>query len=91
MAIRTRLETMDLVSLLSMAHGATTTAQTNGMAPSSVGRLVSGATFGEGNAPGGVMSITEDGVTFLRLQDPGDPRNYDFPDPFSNRKDLFRA
>ena len=50
------------------------------------GILVSGANFGEGNAPGGVMSITEGGVTYLRLQDPGDPRNYDFPDPYCNRK-----
>ena len=53
------------------------------------GTLVSGANFGEGNAPGGVMSITEDGVTFLRMQDTGDPRNYGFPDPYSNRKVYF--
>ncbi|PYI84586.1 MAG: hypothetical protein DME26_13000, partial [Verrucomicrobia bacterium] len=50
------------------------------------GTLVSGATFGAGNAPGGVGSITENGVTYLRMQDPGDPRNYGFPDPYSNRK-----
>src|SRR5262249_39558603 len=50
------------------------------------GTFVGGSTFGEGNAPGGVMSVTENGVTFLRLQDPGDPRKYDFPDPYSNRK-----
>jgi len=53
------------------------------------GSLVSGANFGEGNAPGGVMSTTEGGVTFLRMQDAGDPRNYGFPDPYSNRKIYF--
>jgi len=39
---------------------------------------------GEGN-PGGAASLTEDGVTFLRIQDTGDPRDYGMPDP-SNRK-----
>lgn len=53
------------------------------------GTLSPSPTFGGGNAPGGVMSITEDGVTFLRMQDPGDPRNYGFPDNFSNRKIYF--
>ena len=40
---------------------------------------------GEGN-PGGAVSLTEDGVTFLRIQDTGDPRDYDMGDPGSNRK-----
>ncbi len=55
------------------------------------GNLVSGATFGEGNAPGGVMTLTEDGVTFLRVQDSGNPANgtHGFPDPYSNRKIYF--
>jgi Concanavalin A-like lectin/glucanases superfamily len=45
-----------------------------------------GGTFADGvNTPGGIMSITEDGVTFLRLQDPGDPRIAGFNDP-CNRK-----
>jgi hypothetical protein len=52
------------------------------------GKLLAGD-FGVGNAPGGVMTITEGGVTFLRMQDPGDPRNYGYPDPPSNRKLYF--
>jgi hypothetical protein len=39
---------------------------------------------GEGS-PGGVAALVEDGVTFLRIQDTGDPRDYGFSDP-SNRK-----
>jgi hypothetical protein len=39
---------------------------------------------GEGN-PGGAAALVEDGVTFLRIQDTGDPRDYGMPDP-SNRK-----
>jgi hypothetical protein len=39
---------------------------------------------GEGN-PGGAASLTEDGVTFLRIQDTGDPRDLGISDP-SNRK-----
>jgi len=39
---------------------------------------------GEG-APGGAASMTEDDVTFLRVQDTGDPRGDGFSDP-SNRK-----
>ncbi len=39
---------------------------------------------GEG-MPGGVVSLTEDGVTFLRIQDTGDPRDYGNSDP-TNRK-----
>jgi hypothetical protein len=40
---------------------------------------------GVGNL-GGAMSLTEEGITFLRIQDTGDPRDYDNPDPGSNRK-----
>jgi hypothetical protein len=39
---------------------------------------------GEGN-PGGAASLTEDGVTFLRIQDTGDPRSLGIGEP-SNRK-----
>ncbi|MBN2131203.1 MAG: hypothetical protein JW741_17010, partial [Sedimentisphaerales bacterium] len=39
---------------------------------------------GEGS-PGGVGPMVEEGVTFLRIQDTGDPRDYGMPDP-SNRK-----
>lgn len=40
--------------------------------------------------PGGVRSMTDadDGATFLRLQDTGDPRDYGFDDP-SNRQLFF--
>lgn len=53
------------------------------------GTLKSGA-FGVGNAPGGVISITEGSSTYLRIQDTGDPRAYTpaFPDP-GNRKIYF--
>ncbi len=36
-------------------------------------------------APGGVSALTEGGVSYIRIQDPGDPRDYAMPDP-SNRK-----
>jgi hypothetical protein len=39
---------------------------------------------GEGS-PGGFGLLSEDDVTFLRVQDTGDPRDYGMPDP-SNRK-----
>ncbi|MFB0553514.1 MAG: LamG domain-containing protein, partial [Phycisphaerae bacterium] len=39
---------------------------------------------GEG-MPGGAVALTEDGVTFLRIQDTGDPRDYGMSDP-TNRK-----
>ena len=39
--------------------------------------------------PGGVSVLTEGNTTFLRLQDPGDPRDYDLGDPGSNRKIYF--
>ncbi len=40
---------------------------------------------GEGR-PGGAAALVEDDVTFLRIQDTGDPRDYDMGDPGSNRK-----
>jgi hypothetical protein len=43
-----------------------------------------GSKIGEGN-PGGVSTLVEDGVTFLRIQDIGDPRSLGISDP-SNRK-----
>jgi len=44
-----------------------------------------GTGIGEGN-PGGASALVEDGVTFLRIQDTGDPRDYGMGDPGSNRK-----
>ena len=38
--------------------------------------------------PGGVSILSDCNVTFVRLQDTGDPRNYGIGDP-SNRKILF--
>jgi len=46
-----------------------------------------GSVIGEG-MPGGAVSLTEDGVTFLRIQDTGDPRDYGNSDP-TNRKVYF--
>ncbi len=43
-----------------------------------------GSAIGEAS-PGGASALVEDGVTFLRIQDTGDPRDYGMPDP-SNRK-----
>jgi len=43
---------------------------------------------GEGSL-GGAMSLTEDSITFLRIQDTGDPRDYGYSDPGSNRKIYF--
>jgi len=40
---------------------------------------------GTGN-PGGAAALTEGDVTFLRIQDTGDPRDYGMGDPGSNRK-----
>jgi len=40
---------------------------------------------GEGN-PGGAALLVEEDVTFLRIQDTGDPRDYGMSDPGSNRK-----
>lgn len=47
-----------------------------------------GGVLGPDNAPGGVMSLTESNVTFLRIQDPGNPTGYGYSDP-SNRKIYF--
>jgi len=46
-----------------------------------------GTAPGEG-MPGGAISLTEDDVTFLRIQDTGDPRDYGMSDP-TNRKVYF--
>jgi len=43
-----------------------------------------GSGIGAGN-PGGISALVEDGVTFLRIQDIGDPRSLGITDP-SNRK-----
>ena len=43
-----------------------------------------GTSIGEG-LPGGASALVEDDVTFLRIQDTGDPRDYGNSDP-SNRK-----
>ncbi len=45
-----------------------------------------GGVFGDGNRPGGVGTFEEAGLRFLRIQDPGDPRDFAFGDPGSNRK-----
>ena len=39
--------------------------------------------------PGGVIVLSEDDVTYLRLQDAGDPRDHAQDDPGSNRKIFF--
>ena len=48
-----------------------------------------GGEFGDDNRPGGAMTITEDDIDYLRIQDTGDPRDYGFSDPGSNRKIYF--
>ena len=45
-----------------------------------------GGEFGDGNRPGGAMIIEEANVNYLRIQDTGDPRDYGYGDPGSNRK-----
>lgn len=56
---------------------------------SEIGGAFSTEGFGLGNKPGGVSLLTEQsGTTFLRLQDPGDPTAYGYPDP-NNRKLYF--
>jgi hypothetical protein len=47
-----------------------------------------GGTLGPDNRPGGAQVFTEGGVSYLRIQDTGDPRNYGYTDP-SNRKIYF--
>jgi hypothetical protein len=37
-------------------------------------------------SPGGAVALTDGNVTYLRIQDTGDPRGFGFPDPGSNRK-----
>jgi len=48
-----------------------------------------GGTFGDGNRPGGVSLLSQDGDTFIRLQDTGDPRDYGYSGDPSNRKVYF--
>jgi hypothetical protein len=48
-----------------------------------------GGEFAHGNRPGGVMALTEGDLTFLRMQDTGNPRDHGFFDPGSNRKLFF--
>ena len=44
--------------------------------------------IGEGR-PGGVSLLDDGGDPFIRIQEPGDPRDYGFGDPGSNRKIYF--
>ena len=55
---------------------------------SEIGGPFSTGGFLIGNGPGGVNVLTEGGMSFLRIQDTGDPRDYGYPDP-SNRKIYF--
>ena len=56
---------------------------------SEIGGTFSTGDFGVGNAPGGLSLVTNlAGTNFLRLQDPGDPTGYGYPDP-NNRKLFF--
>lgn len=55
---------------------------------SEIGGVFSTGGFGIGNGPGGTTLLTQDGVSLLRLQDTGDPRDYGYPDQ-SNRKIYF--
>lgn len=55
---------------------------------SEIGGAFSTGGFGVGNGPGGTSLGTQEGITYLRLQDTGDPRDYGYPDP-SNRKVYF--
>lgn len=45
-----------------------------------------GGEFGAGNNPGGISVLSDSGRDFIRIQDTGDPRDYGYPDPGSNRK-----
>ncbi len=49
------------------------------------GTLSDAGGFGVKNGPGGASLGTQAGVTFLRMQDTGDPRNYGFTDPCSRK------
>ncbi|HKS38678.1 MAG TPA: hypothetical protein VJW76_15905, partial [Verrucomicrobiae bacterium] len=53
------------------------------------GTFTTGGAFGVDNSPGGASLFAEGGVAYLRMQDTGDPRDYAYPDPFSNRKIYF--
>lgn len=44
--------------------------------------------IGDGNVPGGVNELTENGTDYIRIQECGDPRDFGYPDP-SNRKICF--
>jgi hypothetical protein len=48
-----------------------------------------GGTLGDGNRPGGASLLTQDGDTFLRMQDTGDPRDHGYSGDPSNRKVYF--
>ena len=52
------------------------------------GTFSTGSGFGIDNGPGGASLFTEGGISYLRMQDTGDPRDYAYPDP-SNRKVYF--
>ena len=45
--------------------------------------------FGDGNRPGGVQAFDEGGITWIRIQDTGDPRDHGFGGDPSNRKIYF--
>jgi hypothetical protein len=47
-----------------------------------------GSQIGQGT-PGGVSALSEGGTNYVRLQEPGDPRDHGYPDPGSNRKLMF--
>ncbi|MGQ9592880.1 MAG: hypothetical protein ACUVYA_21580 [Planctomycetota bacterium] len=47
-----------------------------------------GGELGPANQPGGAGIVEGPDATYLRIQDPGDPRDYGLPDP-SNRKIYF--
>jgi len=52
------------------------------------GAFSGGSGFGVSNGPGGANLYTESGISYLRMQDTGDPQDYGYPDP-SNRKIYF--
>lgn len=55
---------------------------------SEIGGTFAAGSFGVGNGPGGTSLGTQSGITYLRMQDTGDPRDYAYADP-SNRKVYF--
>lgn len=56
---------------------------------SQIGGTLAAGDYLVGNSPGGASLVTNGPVTFLRMQDPGDPRDYGYPDPYCNRKVYF--